>query len=113
MFLLDQQSPIAEHNIDDYFCAKLAYLSDIFDKLNPLKMSMRVRNSSVFLVADKIEEFKKNISIWKRKVKDKGLDIFSLLRKVFESTRHVDFEQRILHLTQLLQKFDFSENSRP
>ena len=70
MFLQDQRSPLAEHYIDDYICAKLAYLSDIFDQLNQLSKSMQGRNSSVFLVADKIEGFKKKISLWRRRVND-------------------------------------------
>jgi len=116
MFLQDQRSPLAEHYIDDYFCAKLAYLSDIFDQLNQLNMSMQGRNSSVFLVADKIEGFKKKIILWKRRVKDKRLDIFPLLSENLESTPHVDISEQIIHhLEQLLQKFDyyFPEDPRP
>ncbi|CAK8696737.1 unnamed protein product [Clavelina lepadiformis] len=76
MFLQDQCSPLTEHYVNDYFYAKLAYLSDVFDQLNQLNMSMQGRNSSVFLVANKVEGFKKKISLWERKVKDKRLDIF-------------------------------------
>ena len=67
MFLQDQRSPLAEHYIDDCFCAKLAYLSDIFDQLNQLNKSMQGRNSSVFLFADKIEGLKKNIKSLEKK----------------------------------------------
>jgi len=34
-------------------------------------MPMQDRNSLAFLVADKVEEFKKKISLWKKRVKDK------------------------------------------
>lgn len=54
-FLEEQRSPLAEHYTDDQFCAKLAYLSDIFDQVNQLNVSMQGRNSTVFLVSDKIE----------------------------------------------------------
>ena len=90
MFLQDQCSPLAEQYIDDYFCAKLAYLTDIFDQLNQLNMSMQGRNSLVFLVADKVEGFKKNINFWKRKVKDKQFDMLPLLSETLKSTPHVD-----------------------
>ena len=62
-FLDDQRSPLADHYVDDCFCAKLAYLSDIFDQLNQLTLSMQGRSSSLFLIADKIEEFKKKIDL--------------------------------------------------
>lgn len=54
-FLEEQRSPLAEHYTDDQFCAKLAYLSDIFDQLNQLNVSMQGRNITVFLVSDQIE----------------------------------------------------------
>jgi len=38
LFLQDQCSPLVEHYVTDYFCAKLAYLSDVFDHLNQLNM---------------------------------------------------------------------------
>ena len=110
MFLHDQRSPLAENYIDDCFCAKLAYLSDIFDQLNQLNKSMQGRNSSVFLVADKIEGFKKKISLWKRRVKDMSLS------ENLESAPHVDISEQIIqHLAQLSQKFDyyFPEDPRP
>ena len=57
IFFNDQRSPLADHHVDDCFWAKLAYLSDIFDQLNQLNLSMQGRSSSLFLVADKIEGF--------------------------------------------------------
>ena len=69
---------------------------------------MQGRNSSVFLVADKIEGFKKKISLWKRRVKDKRLDMFPLLSKSLKSAPHVDISEQIIqHLAQLSQKFDY------
>uniref|UniRef100_A0A9J7Z8E8 DUF4371 domain-containing protein n=1 Tax=Cyprinus carpio carpio TaxID=630221 RepID=A0A9J7Z8E8_CYPCA len=84
-FLEEQRSPLAEHYTDDQFCAKLAYLSDIFDQLNQLNVSMQGRNSTVFLVSDKIEGFKKKLILWNRR-----------------------------HLSQLSQKFadDFQDDPR-
>jgi len=86
VFLRDQCSPLAEHYIHDYFCAKLTYLSNVFYLLNQLNMSMQGRNSSVFSVADKVDGFKKKISLWKKRVKDKRLDMFPLLSEKLEST---------------------------
>ena len=77
---------------------------------------MQGRNSSVFLVADKIEGFKKKISLWKKRVKDKRLDMFPLLSENLKSAPHVDISEQIIqHLAQLSQKFDyyFPEDPRP
>ena len=65
-FFNDQLSPLADHYLDDCFCAKLAYLLNIFNQLNQLNLSMQGRSSSLFLVADKIEGFKRKIDLWKK-----------------------------------------------
>ena len=60
-FFNDQLSPLADHYVNDWFFAKLAYVLDIFDQLNQLNLSMQGRSSSLFLVVDKIEGLKKKI----------------------------------------------------
>ena len=67
-FLNDQRSPLAEHYIDQCFCTKLACLANVFDQLNAPNLSIQGRNSILFLVADKIEEFKKKIGLWKKEL---------------------------------------------
>ena len=84
-FLSNKRSPFADHYVDDCFCARLAYLSDVFDQLNQLILSMKGRNSSLFLVADKIEGFKKKIGFWKKKVSNNWYEMFPLLSKNFKA----------------------------
>ena len=71
IFLNDQRSPLVDHYVGECFCVKLAYLSDMLDQLNQLNLLMQDRNSSLFLVADKIERFKKTISLWRKGVYNK------------------------------------------
>uniref|UniRef100_A0A673KXC9 HAT C-terminal dimerisation domain-containing protein n=1 Tax=Sinocyclocheilus rhinocerous TaxID=307959 RepID=A0A673KXC9_9TELE len=105
-FLEEQRSPLAEHYNDDQFCAKLAYLSDIFDQLNQLNVSMQGRNSTVFLVSDKIEGFKKKLILWNRRVKEGRFDMFPHLSETLEASSHVNISSVITqHLSQLSQKF--------
>ncbi len=105
-FLEEQHSPLAEHYTDDQFCAKLAYLSDIFDQLNQLNVSMQGRNSTVFLVSDKIEGFKKKLILWNRRVKEGRCDMFPHLSETLEASSHVNIASVITqHLSQLSQKF--------
>ena len=114
-FLNDQRSPLADHYVDNCFCAKLAYLSNMFDQLNQLNLSMQGRSSSLFLVADKIEGFKKKIDLWKKRLNNLQYEMFPLLCENIK-TSHVNISEQIIpHLTQLSHKFDsyFPEDPRP
>ena len=116
IFLNDQSSPLADHYVDDCFCAKLAYLAYVFDQLNQLNLSMQGRNSSLFLVADKIEGFKKKLDLWNRKVSNKRYEMFPLLSEYLEGFLHVDISKIIVqHLSHLSIKFNsyFPEDPRP
>ena len=116
-FFNDQLSLLANHYVDDCFCAKLAYLLDIFDQLNQLNLSMQGRSSSLFLIADKIEEFKKKIDLRKKRVNNLRYETFPLLcKKNIKTSAHVDTSEPIIqHLNQLSHKFDsfFPEDPRP
>ena len=107
IFLSDKRSPLADHYVDDCFCVKLAYLSDVFNQLSQPNLSMQGRNSSLFLVADKIEGFKKKRGFWKKKVSNKRYEMFPLLIENFKASLHVDItEITIQHPSQLSIKFD-------
>ena len=90
IFLNDQRSPLADHHVDDCFWAKLAYLSDIFDQLNQLNLSMQGRSSSLFLVADKIEGFKKKTDLWNKRVNNLRYEMFPLLCENIKTFPHVN-----------------------
>ena len=89
-FLNDQRLPLADHYVDKCFCAKLVYLSDIFDQLNQLNLPMQGRSSSLFLVADKIEGFKKKIDLWKKRFNNSQYETFLLLCKNIKTSPHVN-----------------------
>ena len=84
--------------------------------MNQLNLSKQGRSSSLFLVADKIEGFKKKIDLWKKRVNNLRYELFPLLCKNIKTSAHVDIcEQIIQHLTQLSHKFDsyFPVDPRP
>ncbi len=59
-FLEEQHSPLAEHYTDDQFCAKLAYLSDIFDQLNQLKVyQCKAETAQCFWFQTKLRDSRK------------------------------------------------------
>ena len=77
---------------------------------------MQGKSSSLFLVVDKIEGFKKKIDLWKKRVNNLWYEMFPLLCKNIKTSPHVDISEQIIqHLTQLSHKFDsyFPEDPRP
>ena len=87
----------------------------MFDQLNTLNLSNQGRNSSLFLVADKIDGFKKKIGLWKRRVNSKQFDVFPLLNETLKSSLANISATIIQHLNQLSLKFDlyFPEDPQP
>ena len=90
IFLSDKHSPLANCYVDNCFCAKLANLSDMFNQLNCLNLSMQGRNSSLFLVADKIKGSKKVLVLWKKNISNERFGVFPLLSENFEAFTYED-----------------------
>ena len=59
MFLCDYNAELASIMADKIWLCKIAYLADIFNKLNGLNLSLQGRNSNILFSHDKIEAFKK------------------------------------------------------
>ena len=77
MFLTEQKSAFAEHFLNDDWVLKLCYLSDIFGKLNDLKISLQGKKCNIFTFKDRIEAFIKNLTIWKSRTEDGNLEMFA------------------------------------
>ncbi|KAM3862185.1 SCAN domain-containing protein 3-like [Diretmus argenteus] len=105
-FLTEKKSPLAHHYVDLKFQAKLAYLSDIFSLLNQLNLTLQGRNSSIFLVADKVEAFKRKLALWTKRVQEERMDMFPLLSETLENSPHINITDVVSqHLSQLTEKF--------
>lgn len=76
---------------DQMWCAKLAYLADIFQKLNVLNSSMQGRKENIISTSDKMESFKKKINLWLSCIKN---DDFSCFSSVEESKIHLSINQK-------------------
>ena len=61
---------------DDHWCSKLAYFTDIFHELNLLNSGMQGRNENILSSTDKINAFQKKVTIWKKRIAAKNLEIF-------------------------------------
>ena len=61
--------------IDDHWCSKLAYLTDIFHKLNLLNSGMQGRNENILSSTNKINAFQKKVTIWKKRIVARNLEM--------------------------------------
>ena len=58
-FLSESNSDLVKYFQDKNWLYQLCYLSDIFEKLNDLNLSLQEENSTVFTLVFKIEPFMK------------------------------------------------------
>jgi hypothetical protein len=66
---------------NDIWCAKLAYLTDIFKYLNSVNTSIQGRNENILTSTDKLSAVKKKICLWKNVIMQKNsVDMFDSLK---------------------------------
>ena len=117
-FLLQENNDLAAYQSENEFLLKLAYLCDVFAKLNKLNVSMQRPDKNVLDISDKIEAFIKKLSVWKNDIKYVSGSsqyftfLFTLLEKksmMLPSNLRSVFVQ---HLSKLDSKFSkyFPEN---
>ena len=81
VFLTNEGSDYAKLLASDEWCARLAYLADIFYHLNELNTRMQGRNKNQLTSADKINRFRLKIHLWQQHVESGNLEIFPLIKK--------------------------------
>ena len=74
--------------LDDQRLSKQCYLSDVFEKLNDLNMSLQGRNCNIFTSIDKIESFIKKTNIRKSMVKKYSFKMFSSIDNFIIEKNH-------------------------
>ena len=82
IFLTEKNSDLVHHLRNDSWLLKLRYVSDLFEKLNELNLSLQGESTNVFTLKSKIGAFIKKLSIWKLKVEND-----SILRNVLIYSR--------------------------
>ena len=114
-FLINEGSELAKFFENDVFLARLAYLTDIFEELNALNLSMQGKQNSIFVMTDKIEAFKNRINFWKKKVSNGNFAMFHRFDEAHEKCIEFNFFEEIYnHLDLLSIKFQhyFPEDVR-
>lgn len=110
-FLEEEKHEYAKHFVETDFLIKLAYLCDIFEKLNALNLSLQGRNMHILKLTEKISAFRKKLQLWKLKINEDDLnDCFPLLHQ-FLTSNEISLSCNLKslfedHLSQLIKWFE-------
>ena len=80
-FLTNKRSDHAQLLASDEWCAKLAYLVNIFYHLNELNTQMQGRNENLLTSTDKINEFCLKLHLWQQHEEFSNFEMFPLTQK--------------------------------
>ncbi|XP_022597516.1 zinc finger BED domain-containing protein 5-like [Seriola dumerili] len=86
LFLAEIDSPLVKHMEDAKRVAMLAYLFDIFDRINTLNTSLQGKECHVFLAHDQVSAFRKKLDLWCARVERGLVEMFPTLEDVVEQT---------------------------
>ncbi|XP_053117964.1 zinc finger MYM-type protein 6-like [Hemicordylus capensis] len=92
--------------------AKVAYLSDIFNAINSLNLSLQGPLATIFTMGNKISAFKKKLELWIHRSEGGNYDMFETFSSLICSDEGLDFDHssiKILihdHLKSLQQQFE-------
>lgn len=89
---------------DELWCAKLAYLSDIFVIFNNINTSMQGPKENILNSTDKLVGFQKQVTLWKNKAQEGNLEKFESVPKDSYKTVH---KFVVDHLTILSEKITY------
>ena len=104
-FQNENMDDFVEYLQNDIWCAKLAYLADIFDYLNCVNTSLQGRKENFLTSTDKLTAFRKKVIFWKnRLLEKKKVDIFPSLN---DNTTDEIISAVTEHLTLLEEKIEF------
>lgn len=79
VFLTQHLHPLAVVFEDAEWVARLAYLADVFTKLNELNLSLQGKESHILKMYDKVKGFTKKLKLWEKKCDERDVSYFPLL----------------------------------
>lgn len=96
-FLLEHPFDLQSRLIDKNWLFRLAYLAEIFSKLNEVNLSLQGKQITVFTANDKIKSFKRKIQFWLSSVESGVFDGFPTLKEVCEEMNTEELPQEIVN----------------
>ena len=107
MFLTNERCDDAKLLVSIEWCARLAYMADIFQHLNKLNTRMQGRNENLLTNTDKINAFLSKAQLWQQHVESTNLGMFPLTQK-WQGVNTAALRETIgKHLKTLEQKLSF------
>ena len=82
LFLSDAKSPLLQHMEDMSWVAKLAYLADIFERMNALNVSLQGKECNVFVAHERVTAFRTKLDLWAMHVEQGSVEMFSTVEDV-------------------------------
>ena len=108
IFLTDEGFNEANLLACDDWCAKLAYMADIFQHLNELNTRMQSQNENLLTSTNKINGFGSKVQLWQQWMKNTVLNMFSLTQKCQRNMNTAALCDTIeKHLKTLQEKLSF------
>ncbi|XP_046686424.1 protein FAM200A-like [Homalodisca vitripennis] len=104
IFLSEDNNALADMFIDESFLLKLAFLTDIFERLNILNKSLQGNNTDIFQLTSKVEAFKKKLVLWEKSLKNGDCSMFSTLNQLLKENDLTLKEEMKTTLTQHLSR---------
>ena len=86
LFLTEINSPLAKHLEDMNWLALLAYLSDIFERINTLNTSLQGKECNVYTAHDQVSGFMKKLDVWCARIGRGSVEMFPTLEDTLEKT---------------------------
>ena len=83
--LREMNSPLAEFLLDEMWLCKLAYLADIFGRLNELNTSLKGPYTSIFVLRKKTNAFKQKLALWDSLLQKVDTIMFPILNEYLAS----------------------------
>lgn len=84
MFLSEKNHDMKKLFADEEWLSRLAYLADIFDKLNTLNLGLQGPNTTAFTASDKINSFKRKLVLFCSQMQEENVSAFPTLSSFFE-----------------------------
>lgn len=104
IFLSEDNNALADMFIDESFLLKLAFLTDIFERLNILNKSLQGNETDIFQLTSKVEAFKKKLMLWEKSLKNGDCSMFSTLNQFLKENDLTLKEEMKTMLTQHLSR---------
>jgi hypothetical protein len=84
--LIEEKQANAEQFTDSHFLIKLAYLCDIFEKLNLLNTALQGNETHILQLFDKVTAFMKKADLWEKNLQEENgkTDGFLQLKRFLE-----------------------------